>query len=124
MDETQTRRVTQDWVDAWNRGDLDRIMTHYADDVTFSAPTVAVRWGIESGQLHGTVALRAHFARGLQAPNLHFELLDVLLGMDGYTLVYRRETGALVADVVAVDEQDRGKTVRVYYGAPTVPSPG
>lgn len=58
-------KAAQDWTNAWNARDLDAIMTHYADEVTFWSPTGVTRLGIESGKHHGKDRLRAHFARGL-----------------------------------------------------------
>lgn len=50
------------------------------------------------------------FARGLElAPSLRFELIDVLFGVDGMTVVYRRETGTLVADIVIFRLQEKPK---------------
>jgi len=46
--------------------------------------------------------------------SIHFELLAVLMGVDGMTILYRRETGTLVADVVVLDAQHRAIDIRVY----------
>jgi hypothetical protein len=61
---------------AWNARDLDASMTHFADDMTFSSPTVVARWGHTYGWL------RENFAIGVKAPAPRFELIDVLLGVD------------------------------------------
>ena len=107
------------WIDAWNRRDLPAIMDHYAEAVVFSSPTVTRRWGAATGGiLRGKERLRDHFARGLAAyPSLRFELLDVLIGVDGITILYRRETGALVADVLVVDADGRALSATAYYSA-------
>jgi ketosteroid isomerase-like protein len=34
------KETALDWIDAWNKKDIDRIMGHYSDDVLFFAPTV------------------------------------------------------------------------------------
>lgn len=91
------------WCEAWNRRDLDAVMAHYAVDVVFTSPTVVTRWGHADGTLRGIDALRAHFAIGIAAPDLHFDLVDVLQGTGETTVLYRRETGALVADANVYD---------------------
>ncbi len=91
-------------------------MEHYADDVKFSSPTVIKRLGIKSGWIEGKSRLREHFSVGMQAPNLRFEFVDVLMGIGGMSVVYRRETGSLVVDVVELDEKGKGKVVRAFYG--------
>ena len=117
MIEDAARQAARDWIDAWNARDLDRICGHYSESVEFWAPTVVTRWGITSGHLSGIENLRRHFAKGLElAPTLRFELVDVLMGTDGYTIVYRRESGALVADVVSLDADGKARSARAYYG--------
>lgn len=111
-------KAAKDWCDAWNRRDIDGIMRHYADDVEFSSPTVMKRWGIADGWLRGKDKVRENFAIGVKAPNLHFELLDVLIGVNAMSVVYRRETGALVTDLVEVDAEGKGRRVIACYGAP------
>ncbi len=117
MERQQARIHAEQWIAAWNERDLDAIMEHYTPSVHFSAPTVINRWSKADGVLIGRDALRQHFQRGLErAPHLHFELVDVLMGVDGMTIVYRRETGALVVDVVLLNEDYQGVDVHVYYG--------
>lgn len=110
------RASAQAWCDAWNRRDLDAIMEHYAEDVAFSSPTVIRRWNIADGWLHGRDRLRANFEIGPQTPGLRFDLVDVLLGAGAMCVVYRRETGALVTDLVELDGHGRGRRVVACYG--------
>jgi hypothetical protein len=91
-------------------------MRHYADDVRLCSPKVVARCGIADGWLVGKDRLREYFAIGVQAPGLRFDLVDVLLGVDAMSIVYRREDGALVVDLLEVDEQHRGRRVVVCYG--------
>jgi hypothetical protein len=112
------RKVAADWCDAWNRRDLDAIMEHYADDVEFSSPTVVKRWGVADGWLRGSSKVRENFAIGVKAPGLQFELVDVLLGVNSMCVVYRRESGALVTDLVELDANGKGRRVTACYGSP------
>ncbi len=117
MDTQRARLHAEQWVAAWNARDLDAILEHYALTIRFTAPTVISRWNKPDGVLVGREALRRHFEQGLaRAPHLHFELIDVLMGVDGMTIIYRRETGTLVADVVVLDENYQTVDVRAYYG--------
>jgi hypothetical protein len=112
------RQKAAAWCTAWNNRDLDAIMTHYTDDVAFSSPTVVKRWGHADGWLHGKEKLRANFAIGVQAPGLRFELVDVLIGVHAMCIIYRRESGALVSDLVELDEHGHGRRVFACYGQP------
>jgi ketosteroid isomerase-like protein len=112
----EAQKIAKEWCEAWNSKDIDAIMEHYADDVIFYSPTVIARWGHPDGKLTGKTDLRKNFSKGLELnPDLHFELMEVLTGTDGMTVFYRRETGALVADVVLLDSENRGKIVKAYY---------
>lgn len=113
----QAREAARNWCDAWNRRDLDAIMDHYADDVEFSSPTVVKRWGIADGWLRGKGKVRENFAIGVAAPDLHFELIDVLLGLNSVCVVYRRENGALVSDLVELNEHGKARRVVACYGS-------
>lgn len=115
MNHEEATRIAKTWCDAWNRKNLEAILEHYADDVAFSSPTVISRLGVASGWIYGKEKLREHFATGLQVPNLHFEFQDVLLGVGGMCVLYRRETGALV-DVVELNSDGKGQRVHAYYG--------
>jgi ketosteroid isomerase-like protein len=55
---TETRALAEQWIQAWNTRDLDRIMDHYAADVEFEANTVVRRWQKADGKLLGLTELR------------------------------------------------------------------
>jgi len=103
------------WCDAWNRRDIDAIMAHYADNVEFNSPTIVHRWGNADGWIRGKVRLRANFEVGVKAPNLWFDLIDVLLGVGVICIIYRRETGTLVSDIVELNAEGLGSRVLSCY---------
>ena len=57
----------KEWEAAWNSHDLDRVLSHYSEDVVFQSPYVVQRLGEPSGEVRGKEALRAYWASGLQA---------------------------------------------------------
>jgi hypothetical protein len=59
--------------------------------------------------------LREHFAVGIRAPGLRFDLVDVLSGVGNVRRLPARETGALVADVIEFDANGKGKIVQAFY---------
>jgi SnoaL-like domain len=104
------------WLAAWNERNLDEIIGCYAKDVDFVAPTVVGRWGRADGALRGREELREHFARGLElAPDVHFSEEALLLTPGGYALLYFRENGNRVLDVVELDGEGLASRVRAYY---------
>jgi ketosteroid isomerase-like protein len=104
------------WMAAWNSHDLDRIMSHYAEDIVFEAQTAARRWNLPDGRIIGKEMLRQHFALGLElSPKLRFTLEDVFLSPSGYAILYYRENGNRVIDAVTLDGNGRACKVIAYY---------
>lgn len=116
MHEQQASSLAQAWIDAWNRHDLDAIVHHYATDVEFTSPFVPALSGEPSSTIHGRDPLRAYFRKGLDAyPNLHFELIRTLTGVDSLLLYYRSVNGLLAAEMMTVNGAGQIQTVRVHY---------
>lgn len=40
MDKGFAERFAADWIDSWNAHDLDRVLSHYADDFEMSSPVI------------------------------------------------------------------------------------
>ena len=69
-----------------------------------------------SGRLVGKAAIRPYWARALaSAPDLRFELLCVLTGVNSLVLYYKGSKGRLAAEVFELDE--RGVVIKssVHY---------
>lgn len=84
----------REWIEAWNNHDLDRILSHYADDFTMSSPYIARIAGVASGTLTGKAAVRAYWAAALEKmPDLAFAHVQTLIGADSVTIYYRGVAG-------------------------------
>jgi hypothetical protein len=95
LDEERAREFAGASVQAWNAHDIDRIMTHYEDDVVLVSPVAARILDDPSGTVSGKAALRSYFQRGLDVyPNLKFELLDVMWGLNSVVLYYVNQKGS------------------------------
>jgi hypothetical protein len=87
-------RFAKEWIAAWNAHDLERILEHYEDDFEMSSPVVALLVGEPSGKLRGKAAVHAYWSRALQkAPDLHFELLAALAGVNSVVVYYKGHRG-------------------------------
>ncbi|MEA3219547.1 nuclear transport factor 2 family protein [Immundisolibacter sp.] len=94
LDPDFAHRFAAEWIDAWNRHDLDAILAHYADDLTMSSPLIAQLAGEPSGRLRGKPAVGAYWATALQRmPDLRFTLIDVFVGVDSLLLHYQGARG-------------------------------
>lgn len=95
LEQDFARAFASDWIDAWNRRDLDSVLAHYTDDFEFSSPVIIEVAGEPSGTLRGKPAIREYWTKALaRLPDLHFDLDEVLTGIDTITLLYRGPRGA------------------------------
>ena len=103
------------WIDAWNAHDLDAVLAHYSDDFEFSSPLISQFAGEASGRLRGKAAVRAYWSAALaRVPDLHFELVDVLTGVDGLLILYRGHRG-LSAEVFEFDANGQVRRGQALY---------
>lgn len=94
MERSFAERFAADWIAAWNAHDLERVLEHYADDFEMSSPVIVQIAGEPSGTLKGKTAVGAYWRKALQLmPELHFELHEVLAGVDSVVLHYRGARG-------------------------------
>jgi ketosteroid isomerase-like protein len=100
IEDTFAEGFASDWIASWNAHDLDRVLAHYSEEMEMFSPVIVQIAGEPSGRLRGKPAVRAYWARALKLiPNLKFELLSVLVGVDSVTLFYVGAHGRLAAEV-------------------------
>lgn len=113
---TELKAIAEDWITAWNAHDLDRIMSHYADDIEFEANTVVKRWNKPDGKLRGIAELREHFKLGLSlAPQIRFTFEQIFSVPSGYAVLYHRDNGNQVIEVVELNEAGKAWRVKAFY---------
>ena len=108
---------SSEWIASWNSHDLDRILSHYTDDFSIKTP-MALRLVPESGGImRGKEEVRKYWTIGLEKiPDLRFELLDMLVGIDGITLYYiNTATNRKTAEVMTFDAALKVCKVEAYY---------
>lgn len=116
IDAEDARKFALEWIESWNRHDLEAILSHYAENVVFTSPFAVKLLGVPDGVVNGVAALRAYFQRGLAAyPELRFTLHHVAVGVDSVTLIYQSVKGLLAAETMELDSRRDGrrKVIRV-----------
>lgn len=94
IDEAFAAEFADEWVTAWNAKDLPAILSHYSQDIEFASPFIVLRGIDPSGRVLGKEALTAYWGPALTSnPDLHFELKDVLLGVDSLAISYKTNAG-------------------------------
>lgn len=102
----EAERFARDWIRAWNRHDLEAVLSHYAEKVELTSPFVAQVLGDPSGLVRGKDNLRMFFDLGLSLfPDLQFELLQVFAGVSSLVVYYRGVNDTLVAEVMVLNPQ-------------------
>ena len=100
LDSTFADDFAKEWIAAWNSHDLNRVLSHYADDFEMSSPLIATIAAEPSCRLKGKKAVGAYWTKALElVPNLHFELLTTLVGAGSITISYRGHRG-MAAEVL------------------------
>src|SRR5690348_13914860 len=113
MDDSFARRFAAEWIAAWNAHDLDRVLAHYADDFAMTSPYIAQIAGEPSGTLCGKAAVAAYWKKALELnPDLNFELLTVLVGVNSVTIYYKGSRDRLAAEVFHFGAE--GKVSRAF----------
>ncbi len=86
-------KFAEEWIDAWNSHDLDLILSHYSDDFEMSSPRIVQVMNVPSGTLKGKNNVRMYWEKSLsQSPNLRFELIEVLVGVESLVVYYHNVT--------------------------------
>lgn len=108
--------IAKDWIDSWNSHDIDTIMSHYSDDIEFTSPFVIKLMGNEDGTIRDKELLRDYFLKGLSAyPELQFELIDVLPGVQSITLYYVSVNNLRAAEVMHINSDGKISKVSAHY---------
>ena len=91
-----------EWEAGWNSHNLDRILSHYRDDIVFRSRKAIPLSG--SGELKGKAVLRAYWATALERqPDLTFRVQDVFEGHDMMVITYMNHRDVLAAETLYFD---------------------
>ena len=103
-----------EWIEAWNSHDLERILSHYSEDVVVISPIAKRLTG--NAKIVGKAALKAYFAKGLEAyPDLHFSLHGVFEGEGSVVLCYENQAGTKAAECMVFDDEGKVVKMRAHY---------
>jgi ketosteroid isomerase-like protein len=104
MTAADAQRFARTWLAAWNAHDIESVLDHFSEDVTFTSPVAARIVEGSDGEIRGKDALRDYWNRGIEHyPNLHFEPVGVYLGVHTIVINYRNQNGALVNETLRLE---------------------
>lgn len=118
LDKKTTQEIAQQWIEVWNSHNLDEILSHYAEEIEFSSPLIAKLLGNADGKIQGKAVLRDYFARGLKAyPDLKFELIQVLTGVNSLVIYYHSVQNLYAAEWMMIGDRNLITQVQAHYNS-------
>ena len=112
----EARRLAYEWTEAWNDGDLNSIMDHFAEDVKFYSPVAATIIPESNGLLQGKDVLRAYFLRALNKyGSIQFKIVDVLVGLESIAVYYESVNEMMACEIMYVDSDGKVNHVVNHY---------
>ncbi|SOC27667.1 SnoaL-like protein [Alloalcanivorax xenomutans] len=111
------------WIEAWNRGDVEAVVSAFSDDAEFISAVAELYVG--TSRIQGKAALRDYWVAALaDRPGLHFELVAAICDEPGQQLVvhYIASANGKRAFACEIMRFDNGRQVygEALYGAPVL----
>ncbi len=114
--EEQAKNFAKDWIDAWNAHDLDRVISHYDEDVEYFSMFLLKLTDNETGMLRGKDKVREYLSKGLAAyPDLQFRLLNVFTGVASLVVYYQSVKHLVAAEVFELNAEGLVSRVQCHY---------
>jgi ketosteroid isomerase-like protein len=108
IDRAFAEDFARQWAANWNARDLDAILAHYAPDVVFRSPRIAVVLGRNQTSVRGIDALRDYWNKALAAAGeIRFVVDDVYVGGDALSILYRNQRGERVSETLVFGPDGR-----------------
>lgn len=119
---SQLKAHAHDWVAAWNRRDVEAVLSTFSDEAVFVS-SLAQSYTGGSSRVPGKEALRRYWTEALAArPELHFALIAAVCDAESQTLVvhYIATFGSKRTRACEVMKFAAGKVIygEALYGAP------
>jgi ketosteroid isomerase-like protein len=85
MNFDEAAAFARNWIDDWNRADLDAVLAHYADNVTFRSPYVSKVLAGKTAVV-GKEELREYWSAGIRRAKLFFRFKEIILDSEANLL--------------------------------------
>ena len=112
------KEFAADWVEAWNSHDLNRVLSHYEEDVVLTSPRIKLILGNDDGTIRGKAALRDYMGMALKKiPDLRFTLDRVFSGVNTVVLEFHTTDGRHGAEFMEFGPNGLVSRVSANYAA-------
>ena len=110
------KTFANDWIEAWNSHDLERILAHCCDDVELTTPMIKVALNVDSGTLQGKENARRYWRAALQkVPDLRFELIEATQSVGSIAIYYRAVMNKRAIEVMFFNEAGEVARAIAHY---------
>ena len=110
------KEFADEWIASWNSHDLNRILSHYSDDVEITSPMIKLAAGIDRSSLKGKTTVAEYWQKALKKiPELHFGLVEVAEGVNSVALYYRSVMNKMSIEVMFFDEGGKVNKIFAHY---------
>ncbi|ATX75850.1 Cif family virulence factor [Reinekea forsetii] len=108
MDIDFAKSFSEEWIQSWNSHDIEKIISHYAEELEFKSPLIVERYSDPDGIIYKREKLKEYFLIGLaKNPSLKFGSKQVLLGVNCLTLYYQNARGGETAELFEFNESHK-----------------
>ena len=120
MTRQEAKTFAEDWAAAWNRRDLDAVLSHFRDDVIFTSPKALA--AVRRATVRGKDELKRYWEIALRAiDQLRFDVHRVLWDSETreLSIIYDREINGQsdrAAEVLRFDESGKVEHGEAFYG--------
>ncbi len=106
-----------EWINSWNSHNLEKILKHYSDDFIIETPMATKIFPETGGIVRGKEEVKAYWTIGLERiPNLKFEILDILIGINGLSVYYlNTATNKKTFEIMSFNNELKVNRATVFY---------
>lgn len=116
MTPDEAKHFAEQWAEAWNSHDLDRVLFHYSDDFEMTSPFILKLMNEPSGTLKGKEKVGMYWRRALdRIPDLHFQVLDVFVGVNSLVVYYKSVLGLLCCELFHFNAEGKISKAVAHY---------
>ena len=107
----------KDWIEVWNAHDIEKILSHYSEDFTIETPMAIKLYPQSQGIVVGKSEVRKYWTIGLErSPNLKFELLDLLVGVNSVGLyLFNTSSNKKSVELMSFNNENKVNKAIVTY---------
>jgi ketosteroid isomerase-like protein len=108
IDRPWAERYAREWAANWQAKNLDAVLSHFSPDIVFRSPLISTVLGKPQASVTGLSELRHYWSTALQAAKeVRFEILNVGVGSDALTILYRNHREDYITETLVFGEDGK-----------------